>query len=141
MILTKLRNVDGYDDMSRQQLESIFTTPSLPKPTTKPTLKPKKRTPTPAPKSKKPTSISINLKKVKWHKNRVLAENTWYEQYDGLINHIPKSVKKSANNVKEKITKIFKTKIDSNIPNDYKKKRIAGAFDDKYIECKGERDE
>lgn len=35
MILAKLKNVSGYDYMSRQQLESIFATPPAPKPTLK----------------------------------------------------------------------------------------------------------
>ena len=47
----------GYDKMSRQQLESIFTTPFLFKPTPKPKPRPKKHilllAPTPAPTPKK----------------------------------------------------------------------------------------
>ena len=35
MILTKLRNAGGYENIPKQQLESIFTTPSAPKPTPK----------------------------------------------------------------------------------------------------------
>ena len=32
-MLTKTRNIQGYKNISRQQLECIFTTPSTPKPT------------------------------------------------------------------------------------------------------------
>ena len=32
MILTKLRNVDSYESMSKQQLQSIFTVLSAPNP-------------------------------------------------------------------------------------------------------------
>ena len=35
MTLAKLRNVKGYKNKSRQQLQSIFTTPPSPKPTPK----------------------------------------------------------------------------------------------------------
>ena len=106
IILLILRNVCGYKNMSRQQLESIFTALSLPKPTHKRVPKPKSGTPTPAlrhknhtpaPKSKKPvpTTIGIDNEREKFEmaKNRQLAENTWYEWYDWLINHIPESEK------------------------------------------------
>ena len=43
MILAKFRNKDGYENMSRQQLESIFGALFLPKPEPKP--RPKKLTP------------------------------------------------------------------------------------------------
>ena len=42
MILANLRNVEGYENMFRQQLESMFTTPPLPKPT--PTPRPMQKT-------------------------------------------------------------------------------------------------
>ena len=32
-ILAKPRSIDGYENMSRQQLDHIFETPSIPKPT------------------------------------------------------------------------------------------------------------
>ena len=41
--------------------------------------------------------------------------------------------KNSASNFREKIIKLFKTKIDNNIPTNCKPKTIAGVFDDKYI--------
>ena len=50
-IFAKLRNIGGYKNMFRQQLESIFTTSSAPPP------RPKNHTPVPAPKSKKPKII------------------------------------------------------------------------------------
>lgn len=47
-------------------------------------------------------------------------------------------MKKSASNVKEKIMKLFETKIKNNISKDCQPKYIAGVFDDKY---KSEDDE
>ena len=35
-LLAKLRNIERYENMSRQQVESVFATPSAPKPTLKP---------------------------------------------------------------------------------------------------------
>ena len=32
-ILAKASSIDGYENMSRQQLDHIFKTPSIPKPT------------------------------------------------------------------------------------------------------------
>ena len=70
-------------------------------------------------------------------KNRPLAEGTWYEWYDWLISHNPKSVKKSASNVKEKKLKHFETEtLKFYIPE-----KIAGNFDDKYIDFKSAGDE
>ena len=43
-LLSKLRNVGGWGNMFRRQLRSIFTTPSRPKPTTKPAPRPTKCT-------------------------------------------------------------------------------------------------
>lgn len=40
-LLAKLRNIERYENMSRQQVESVFATPSAPKPTLKPKPKPK----------------------------------------------------------------------------------------------------
>ena len=40
-LLDKLRNVDNYENMSRQQLKSILATMSTPKPTLKANQKPK----------------------------------------------------------------------------------------------------
>ena len=59
MILSKLRNADGYKNMSRQQLKSIFTTPSAPKLT--PRLAPKPMS-MPAPRLEKTFSRLIEYK-------------------------------------------------------------------------------
>ena len=48
MIIAKLRNVDDYQNMSREKPESIFTAPFSSKPTLKPKPRPKKRTLMPA---------------------------------------------------------------------------------------------
>ena len=50
-------------------------------------------------------------------------------------------MKKCANNFKKKIRKLFQTKIDSSIPKDYKLRKSAGSFNDKYIECVSVSDE
>ena len=57
MILSILRTVGGFENMSRQQLESIFTAPSLPKPTPKLPPRPKNHTPTPVLRPKKRTPM------------------------------------------------------------------------------------
>ena len=60
IIVAKLRNMNGYENMSRQQLENIFTTPSSLKHTIKSAPRPKKHTsttgstPAPRPKSLTP---------------------------------------------------------------------------------------
>lgn len=77
----------------------------------------------------------MNLKKWKWQKARPLVKNT----RDWLVNHTPASVKKSASNVEENMIKLFEANIDNNI--DYKPKKIASAFDEKYIKCKSKGDE
>ena len=134
-LIIKLKTIDGYENISRQQLESIFkTSPAL------------KATPKTVPGSKKSktaerTSISIDdeFGKSDMAKNRILAENTWYKLYDWLINHIPESVKNSGNIVKEKIMRIFQRKPDiKRLVGDYKAKRIPGSFNDKYIEHESE---
>lgn len=51
MILSKLRNVGSYENMPRQQVEKISSTPSSPKPTPKPIPRPKKHALTINPKS------------------------------------------------------------------------------------------
>ena len=54
MILVKIRNVGGYENISRQQLKIIFTTPSAPTPTPRKSF-------IPAPSPKKPTLIPKKL--------------------------------------------------------------------------------
>ena len=99
--------------MSKRQLVSIFTTPSTPKQTPKPTPKPasklknillqqlqdpQKSTPMPASKTKKPVPTLIKIddefEKGETTKSRPLSKNIWYEWYDWLMSHIPKSEKK-----------------------------------------------
>ena len=115
-MLAEARSINRYENMSRQQVESIFTRPSTPKSTSKPALKPKKPTPFLKPKKHEPTSITIDeeFEKSEMEKTRPLGESTWYKWYDWLIDHIPESVKKSASNIKEKIMNLF--------PKDYKPK-------------------
>ena len=110
MILSIFINVNGYENMSRQELERIFTAPSLYKPTLKSGLKSASKAKTkstckaklkftlkaevkskPKPKSTKTAPISIKigeLEKMKIAKIRPLAENTWYEWCDWLIKKI-----------------------------------------------------
>lgn len=83
-LLTKLRNLGGYENMSWQQLESLFTIPSAFASTPKPeknTLNHKAKA-TLRPKSTTPESLPTNtneLKKMETVKSRQLAKNTWYE--------------------------------------------------------------
>ena len=44
-------------------------------------------------------------------KNRSLAGNTWYDWYEWLIDHIPNSVQKSAGFVKEKLMRLFRSRM------------------------------
>ena len=98
----------GYDKMSRQQLESIFTTPFLFKPTPKPKPRPKKHilllAPTPAP----------TPKKIRPKKGLTPAPR-------------PKKCKTSLTPRLENALR----------PKDYKSEKITGVFNDKYIEYKG----
>ena len=72
MLLAKFRNIDGYENMFRKQLESILSTSQTSKPTPKPVVKPtpkepisarrmKKATPTPRP--KKQMLYDLQMKK------------------------------------------------------------------------------
>ena len=60
--------------------------------------------------------------------SRSLAENTWYEWYRWLINHIPGTAK-SLQAMLKKIMKLSESKIDNNIPKDYKPKTVLGDYD------------
>ena len=111
-LLARERNVNTNENMSIQQLESVFTTPSPP--ATAP--RPKKRSPTLAPRPVwKPTPEKLILaprtekatpmsefEKIEMVNNKPLAENAWYDWCDWLVNHIPGSVKKSLKDAKEK---------------------------------------
>ena len=62
-------NVDGFENMSRQQPESVFTGPSWPKPTPKPALRPKNCIPTPALRPKKHSYAGSKALKTYTHLN------------------------------------------------------------------------
>ena len=89
-LLAKLRNVDGYENMSRQQLERIFAIPSAPK--------------------AKWSDEADELERMEAAINKPLSKNTRYEWYDWLISHILVFVKKSTSNVKQNIKKLLETK-------------------------------
>ena len=63
----------------------------------------------------------------------------WY-QYDWLNKHILESIKKSKSNVKQKNYENFWIK-NSNASTDYKSKRIADAFEGRYVEYKSGKHE
>ena len=103
-MLAKVRSINGYENMSRKQLESIFTTSSTPKPTPELITKPKKnyscnsyKTPKDVPtlflKPKKPVPISISIDDEfgkEWNgKKQTIIKNTVYEWYDWPVRHIP----------------------------------------------------
>ena len=52
MLCTKFRNIDGYEIMSRKQLETILSTSYFPKPAPKP-IQPTPKITIPTPKTKK----------------------------------------------------------------------------------------
>ena len=58
-ILTKARFIDGYENTSTQQLDSIFTTRSTLKPTQKPASKSKKPTLLLKPKKNEPNPSEL----------------------------------------------------------------------------------
>ena len=70
MLPTKFRNIDGYENMSRKQLESILSTLHFPKPAPKPIKFTPKR-PIPAPRTKKPTPK--NLYQLRTPKKQILT--------------------------------------------------------------------
>ena len=87
-MLAKARSIDGFENMSQQQLENTFTAPFTSKPLLKPVPKPKKHTPTTGTRHKNlhlhllqnlkkhaPTTYSIDDKfeKSEIAKNRSLA--------------------------------------------------------------------
>ena len=51
-----------------------------------------------------------------------ILENTFYQWYDWLINHISESMKKSGNFAKLKVI-LFELKIDNDTTTDNKKKK------------------
>ena len=62
--------------------------------------------------------------KMETAKTRAITENTWYQWYDWVINPIPKSVKKSESNTKQKVMRFVESKIDKNKTMDYKLKKL-----------------
>ena len=101
----RLRNVDGYQNMSRKQLENIFTTPSAPISTSNPVSRPRPRsrsrteirtplTPRSTPRqTPKPLLIDADgLEKMKMTKTRPVPQNKWHQWYNCLINHFVESM-------------------------------------------------
>ena len=140
MILTRLRNIDSCENTSKQQLESKYVTLHVSNSESKSNSKAKMKSTYKA--KLKSTSKSKAEAKAKLKSEPIVIQSWWTwknedikkldhylkilgEWYEGLISHIPKSLKKSLSNIKEKTTNRF--------PKDYKQRNIGGAFDDKYI--------
>ena len=73
-------------------------------------------------------------------KSRLLPENTWYQWYEWITNHVPGSTKKSESDTKQKVIRLFESKVDDNTLSNYKTKKIRDAFDGRYVECKSQKD-
>ena len=56
------------------------------------------------------------------------------------MSHIPESMKKPESNTKQKVMRIFESKVDSNTPTDYELKKTANDFKGIYAEYKNEKD-
>ena len=140
MILTRLRNIDSCENTSKQQLESKYVTLHVSNSESKSNSKAKMKSTCKA--KLKSTSKSKAEAKAKLKSEPIVIWSWWTwknedskklglylkilgEWYEWLISHIPKSVKKSVSNIKEKIMNRF--------PKDCKQRNIGGAFDDKYI--------
>ena len=54
--------------------------------------------------------IWINLRQKELTKKRTFTKNTWYDQYDWLINYIPEHIKKNVGGAKKQIIRLFKIK-------------------------------
>lgn len=100
--VTGLRNVYGYENMSGQQLENIFTTSSTSIPTATPISRLRPRPairfsliPIPRPRcTPEPLQIDMDeLEKMGMAKSRSIQENTWHQWYDWLVKNIPESMK------------------------------------------------
>ena len=104
--------------MTRQQLENIFTTPpasipipiSVSRPRTRPRTihRTRPRLAIRFPPSQRsrlrrtPEPLRIDEpEKLEMAETRPVTENTWYQLYDWLINHIPESMKKSERDTKQ----------------------------------------
>ena len=49
-------------------------------------------------------------------------------------------MKKSESDTKQKVMRLFESKVDNNTSMNYKPKKIKDAFEDKYVEYKSEKD-
>ena len=68
-----------------------------------------------------------------------ILENTFYQCYDWLVNHISESMKKSGNYTKLKVMILFELKIDNDTTTDNKNK-VTDAFEHRYVEYKSSKD-
>ena len=57
-------------------------------------------------------------------KARPIPENVRYQCYDQFINYIQEIIRQSECNTKQKVTRLFESKIDNNTPTDYRQKRL-----------------
>ena len=64
---------------------------------------------------------------------RSITGNVWYQWSDWLIYLIPESVKRSESD-KQKIIKLFESKIDNDTLTGYKPKKIRDAFESTYVD-------
>ena len=81
------------------------------------------------------------LEKMEIAKTRPILKNTWYQCYDWLINHFWQSMKKSASNTNQTVMRLFESKLDNNMPTDYKPRKIRDVFEGRYVEYKTEKDQ
>ena len=54
-----------------------------------------------------------------------IPENTWYQWYAWLIDRILESMKKSENDAKQKVMRLFESKMDNNTFTNFKPKKTA----------------
>ena len=72
-------------------------------------------------------------------KTRPIPKNAQCQQYEQLINSIPESMKKSESNNKQKVLRLFESKIDHTTSVGCKPKKITDAYEGKYFEYKIEK--
>ena len=53
-----------------------------------------------------------------------IPENTWYQWYAWLIDRILESMKKSENDAKQKVMRLFESKMDNNTFTNFKPKKL-----------------
>ena len=73
-------------------------------------------------------------------KTRQIPENTWYMWHEQLISNIPKPMKKSESNAKQKVIEFFESKIDNNTSSTIKQAKNRDTFESRYVEYKSEKD-